>query len=615
MSEHPSVCRWVAFCLILGISTLAPAAPTSRPTATGMLASLADYHDGHRTSNDVLRVVYFHPADLSPQEDYEARIDRIMKDIQCFVRDGMERNGFGPMTFRLETREGRLVVHTVRGRELAEAYDYRKLKTAAGRKARREVAAALADRFDLERSFSIVFHGLVVRDEKGTYEFSAPYYGAGGSNQRFGLCHAADCDKLDTRLLDRAHVKTFFRYREHTGSFRQTLADFNSKYIGGVAHELGHALGLPHNGETAVERKSLGAALMGSGNHTYRRERWSDRAGTFLTQASAVRLASHPLFSGSNRGRFEGTMSRVSDVIYTRDGMELLVEGRVEGRVPAYAVVAYADPPGRSDYDARTSVGVVHEGRFSLRLPCARGAEQSFRLAICHVNGAVRDVEKYPLRVGWTGPDAQSLSTRSIIGSCEGMYLAGQVDDALARARRLLADDSTPKAARPQLQHLVALSEAPAAPIVPGKTQAGELYLSDAAWTSATVGWGKPARNQYYHDDRVRDSLFLDVGGVFHPKGLYAHSPSRYLFELDGSWKTFSAVGGLQAGVPEIGRAVFVVKADDRELYRSKVLQGGAVEEIKLSVKGVHRLELIVESGKDDNAYCWSVWGSPRVSR
>ena len=75
----------------------------------------------------------------------------------------------------------------------------------------------------------------------------------------------------------------------------------NSIFIGGMAHELGHALGLPHCRGSADETQ-FGTALMGSGNRTYGDEIRNEGSGTFLSRAHALRLASHPQFSGSLKG-------------------------------------------------------------------------------------------------------------------------------------------------------------------------------------------------------------------------------------------------------------------------------------------------------------------------
>jgi hypothetical protein len=71
----------------------------------------------------------------------------------------------------------------------------------------------------------------------------------------------------------------------------------------------------------------------------------------------------------------------------------------------------------------------------------------------------------------------------------------------------------------------------------------------------------------------------------------------------------------LQKGVAEQGSGIFVVKGDGRELFRSRLLRLDQTAQIDVSVDGVKQLELIVESGKRGNANCWTIWGSPIVSR
>src|SRR5690606_7132918 len=53
----------------------------------------------------VVRVAYFIPTDRKPEPDYQARLDRVMKEVQRFYRDGMKQNGHGEMTFEYERDE------------------------------------------------------------------------------------------------------------------------------------------------------------------------------------------------------------------------------------------------------------------------------------------------------------------------------------------------------------------------------------------------------------------------------------------------------------------------------------------------------------------------------
>jgi len=577
--------------------------------ASTVRETVGTWHRDSPGTDAKLRVVYFHPADFPPQKDYQARIQRIMLDIQAFYRDEMDRNGFGPLTFPLDIEDEHLQIHVVPGKEPASAYSYR-----SGGKVRREIQEALSNVFDIDRSFTVIFHGLCRKEDNGQYIFFAPYYGAGDSSQRYGLCHAADCELLDTELL--TDTKRTIRYNEHTGDFTQHLADFNSKYLGGVAHELGHALGLVHNGQTREQHNRLGTALMGAGNHTYRRERWVGGKGSFLAFASAIRLASHPLFTGSDRGRYERCGARVNDLRFDRGQQSLVIAGKAEGHPKPYAVIAYADPDGRSDYDALTGVAAVENGRFRARVPCSRAPRQDLRLVVCHVNGAATAVGRYPFDVSLAGePNTASLNARSLANGPEQMFLNGNATAAMQGARQLLDRDDLPEEAVRRLKHILVLASPRPAGIEPAQAEGDAVAASDLAWEEAAVGWGKPARDYYYFDARIRDALLLETGNRFFEKGLYAHAPSRYVFKLDARYRTLRATGGLQVGTPPVGAAVFVVKGDGRELYRSKVIQGRDIASVAVRIDGINVLELIVESGKEGNACCWSIWGAPTLIR
>lgn len=140
------------------------------------------------------------------------------------------------------------------------------------------------------------------------------------------------------------------------------------------------------------------------------------------------------------------------------------------------------------------------------------------------------------------------------------------------------------------------------------------LWLSDAKWTNASVGWGIPARNMMGAPSEITGP-FIRLGNAYFVKGIYAHSPSSYSFQLAKKWTSFTAVVGVKSGDAPQRNAIFVVKGDGRELYRSKLLNSLKQENVKVDVTDVATLELIVEKGTGPNGHAWAVWGSPQVSR
>ena len=68
-------------------------------------------------------------------------------------------------------------------------------------------------------------------------------------------------------------------------------------------------------------------------------------------------------------------------------------------------------------------------------------------------------------------------------------------------------------------------------------------------------------------------SFEIYINGKFYDKGLYAHSPSEFVFDLNERWKTFTATIGLLDGAHKQGSAMFVVRGDDKMLYQSPLLR------------------------------------------
>lgn len=607
----------VLFCLFQVAASAGGQEGVSRDFAAKLGSRVDTWHAESRVDQSMeLRVVYFHAADQVPQPGYRERLQRILFDIRDFLESEMNRMGFGESrTVPLELdAEGNLVIHTVRGKDPLLQYNY---GTQYGGKIRAEMSEALRGTVDFDREFVLAICGLADRLGDGSWHFRSPYYGWGGSGHRWGLCFAADCEMLDT--LNFAREDEPFHYREHLGKFTRTLGGFNRLYIGGLAHELGHGLGLPHNREHPDEHRSLGTALMGSGNHTWRNEKIGKK-GSFLTMASALRLISHPLLTQSQRARFQPDRAEIEELTFSPGEAEgeMVVEGTLQAAPPAYAVILETDPEGNSNYDSLPWVGdVSREGMFSIRINSRLKGKGEFRMTVCHLNGAMPVSLSIPYAVNASGTIVpEDLEGTWLWRRAEAAFLSGRMNEAnsiIEKGLKLAGDTEMGE----RLRHLERLVRGEVDPTlgIPAEVSGDRLSLSRARWTNASVGWGAPARDRYTAARGIRDGVCLLPGGEFHARGLYAHPPSTYQFDLGGSWKTLSAVGGLQEGVGSNGSAVFVVRGDGNELFRSRKVKGSETVDVSVNVTGVKSLEMIVESGKENNHGCWAVWGSPFLFR
>ncbi|MDF1753279.1 MAG: NPCBM/NEW2 domain-containing protein [Verrucomicrobiales bacterium] len=547
-----------------------------------------------------LHIVCWRPQDRDFASGYRERIPRIMRHIQTFYADEMERLGFGLRTFQLDyDNEGYLVLHEAVGE--GNFADYHKPD---GERIKSECWPVLKEAgINPARETVLIFTNLSEWDpEKKTFVHKSPYYARG--NFRLGVAWQLDSPELDTTNLS---LKEPMIYDGEYGEI--SLGQHNSIFIGGIAHELGHGLGLPHCTARKDEGEALGTALMGSGNRTYYEQLRGEGKGSFITLAHALRLASHPQFSGSVKGLNLPASARFSEMdVVAHDG-GFTISGAVSSGVPVYAVIAYLDPKDRGDYDSTTHSTVPDEdGRFSLKCTAIEaGKPAQVRLYALMANGATSR---------WSGAyqvtdagdvDISTMQTQLRLAPLVDALAAGKLSDAEALVEGYEEGTKAHKVAYSVLNASRENSEI----YDPGEvTDEVKSYpLSRLRPVEAEVGWGSPVY------DRLpgRDALLISGMQIF-DTGIYAHAPSRHLFNLDGSkWYSLSGKCGLAEN--RNGSVVFVVRADGREVYRSPVTGAGDLHAFSIKLRGAKSLELLTEDAGDGVSQDWGVWLGAELKR
>jgi len=631
VAKNPGVLRvFMTLILVSGISRASSFAVSPIPEseqAVRALQIIDAYHDPRPAAPPkVLQVVYYTPADREPAEKYEQRLAPILEDIRTFYRDGMSQLGFGPMTFSLpRDADGRLIIRFVKGKTPEAAFPGWQGRNGGNTGApeggdivKRECEPALqAAGMAFDRATVLIFCHLATYDEKGrTFRHHSPYFGSW--DQQSGLCFVADWSNQN---LDNLARKAPLLQDAEYG--RMSLGKHTTIFLGGIAHELGHAFALPHCGERWDE-KALGTSLLGAGNRTYREERRGEGKGSFLTMASAMRLAARPLFNGSDKNMAQppllehcqltlSTNVTLADLVGRRGGLRL--EGTVLGSPPIYGVIAYFDSVHDGGYQAPTATTVPDaEGRFAMEVSdLARCANGTLRVEFCHVNGAISEKQ---LAFCVTPEGRVDLTEWELREALEPLAAAvGRNDQDAARiAWQKLEGSTTPDLTKAIAVKLVAtLSDDPRPSPAEIPDAIKEFALGDARALSANVGWLKPSANRIPSNDQIASPL-LDSGRLY-ATGLYAHAPSGYVFALDGKWRELTGEAGLHTLQQPYGSVVFIIKTDGREVFRSDVIRGAKTASYRINLAGVMRLELITDPAGNGNGNDWGLWLDPILHR
>jgi hypothetical protein len=547
-----------------------------------------------------VRIVYFVTSDRTPISDYRERLDRVMTEVQRFYRAGMQAAGYGPMTFELDRdEEGRLQIDVVSGN-----YPMRSYGRNDSQRVRQEVKAAMAARgVDIDRQTIVIFQTLLGWENGRAIEIG-PY--VGGGDHRTGTAWVYDDERLDAQLLGSKEAGGYYMRPCSVG-------EFNSHYIGGVAHELGHAFGLPHDCQRVADR-ARGLSLMGGGNHTYGQELRGEGPGSFLSAASAMLLAHSRPFNGDQAIGHGRSSCRLSELDARFADGKIILTGKAIAEPLAFGIAAFNDwAQIRGDYDAVSwTCPVAEDGRFRLEVGELRQGASQLRLRVCLTDGSSREYA-FDYRVDTNGtPELGSFLHSLPLAEAVEAYAAGDRPRAAALAaevQRLFAD--TPEVRR-KAAHLQSLLKPRRQPQLAELTDHKEpVPVSGVKFRTVSVGWGRPLVDEVLI--QPPGQCFLQVGGQFFEYGLYAHAPARHELDLDGKWKRFQASYGLQDG--HDGSVVFVVRGDGRELFRSPTIRDHALRTVDANLTDVRVLTLLVEDGGDGTNNDWGVWIQPQLIR
>jgi len=547
-----------------------------------------------------IRIVYFVTSDRVPIAGFQERLDRVMTEVQRFYRQGMQAASYGPKTFGLDRDEqGRLRIDVVSGKHPMRSYGRND-----SRRVREEVKTALAARgIDVDRQTIVIFQTLLAWENGRAIEIG-PY--VGGGDQRAGTAWVYDDERLDPRLLSS---------REPGGYYGRpcSVGEFNSHYVGGVAHELGHAFGLPHDRQRIADR-TRGLSLMGGGNHTYGQDLRGEGAGSFLSAASAMLLAYSRPFAGEQATGPRRPTCRLSELDARFADGKIVLTGKAIAAPPAFGIAAFNDwAKIPADYDAVSwTCPVAADGSFRLEVGELREGASQLRLRACHTDGTSSPYA-FDYQVDAKGtPDLGPFQCRLPLAEAVEAYAAGdhrRAAELAAELQRRFAD--TPDVRRKAAHLQTLLKPRPQRRLAELADQAGPAPVSGVRFRTATVGWGRPLFDEVLIEPPGQ--CFLQVGGQFFERGLYAHAPARHELDLDRKWQRFQTSYGLQDG--HDGSVVFVVQGDGRELFRSPTIREHVRHTLDVDVANVSVLTLRVEDGGDGANSDWGVWIEPQVSR
>jgi alpha-galactosidase len=121
-------------------------------------------------------------------------------------------------------------------------------------------------------------------------------------------------------------------------------------------------------------------------------------------------------------------------------------------------------------------------------------------------------------------------------------------------------------------------------------------------------GWGSPHRNRSVEDHE------LSIGGQKFAQGLGTHSESTFFISLGGKAQRFTASVGVDDETGSLGSVTFRVAGDNKTLWESGVMRGGApAKQVSVDLTGLKTLLLAVDDAGDGMDHDHADWADAKI--